>query len=183
MGRVSWTVFDDKRYTTALMVGWGVLTCFIFWWLGAFHTHFMTFGPSDRTVFMGLVINDWYSWSALAAFSFVNTAINEFLSASLIPWFTNTIQDHKTHYLNYSQATCIHISNLYCLYGHLMSVFSIFLFFRSALRVHPACFLYAVTTPTPLSRAQSSGLSAHTYDCRCSRDYVDHVLVDARQTG
>lgn len=121
--------FDDKRYTSVLLIAWGVITCTVFYILGAFHTHFMTFGPSEKTVFMGMTINNWSKWHCLAQFSFWNTAVNEFLGSALIPWFTNTIQDQKTKYLPYSKMACIHITNIYCVYTHIMSVFGIFLFF------------------------------------------------------
>lgn len=84
--------FDDKRYTTVLLVVWGGITCVIFWSLGAFHTHFMTWGPSERTVFMGMTIDTWWKWHALAQFSFWNTAANEFIGSALAPFFLNTIQ-------------------------------------------------------------------------------------------
>lgn len=84
--------FEDKRATTCLMLAWMVVTCVIFWFLGAFHIKFMTFGPSNGTMFMGMTIDTWPKWSALAGFSFWNTAMNEFLGSALGPWFVNTIQ-------------------------------------------------------------------------------------------
>ena len=98
-------MFEDKRATMVLLVAWMVSACVIFWSLGAFHVHYMSFGPSAESTFMGMTIDNWGKWSALAIFSFLNTAINEFLGSALIPWFTNTIQDHKTKYLPYSKAS------------------------------------------------------------------------------
>ena len=53
---------------------------------------YMHIGPGDETVFMGLKIDNWGKWSALAVFSFVNTGINEFISNALDPWFVNSLQ-------------------------------------------------------------------------------------------
>lgn len=49
-------------------------------------------GPGKDTVFMGLKIDSWGKWAALAIFSFFNTCINEFISNALDPWFLNSLQ-------------------------------------------------------------------------------------------
>ena len=69
-----------------------VTVCTIFYFLGAFHMSYMHMGPGKDTVFMGLRIDNWVKWSALATFSFMNTCINEFISNSLNPWFLNSLQ-------------------------------------------------------------------------------------------
>jgi hypothetical protein len=79
-------LFDDKRYTMILLVSWMTMACIVFYFLGAFHMHFMTFGPSDETIFMGMTIDTWGKWYCLASFSFMNTAVNEFLGTALLPW-------------------------------------------------------------------------------------------------
>ena len=132
LSRLSWLVdvlFENKIATTFLVVAWMLFTCCLFYTLGAFHMQFMTFGPSPHTTFMGMVIDTWVKWAALACFSFLNTAMNEFLDSALAPWFTNTIQDHKTKYLPYPKMTCLAIVQLFTLYTHVMGVFGIFLFF------------------------------------------------------
>ena len=85
-------LFHDKRWTVALLLLWMVTVCTIFYWLGAFHMGYMHVGPSEATVFMGLKIDSWQKWSALAIFSFFNTGINEFISNALDPWFVNSLQ-------------------------------------------------------------------------------------------
>ncbi len=85
-------LFNDKRCTIALVLVWTVTVCTIFYTLGAFHMAYMHVGPGDDTVFMGLKINSWGKWTALAAFSFCNTCINEFISNALDPWFLNSLQ-------------------------------------------------------------------------------------------
>lgn len=121
--------FEDKRYTTLLLTTWMIVSCIVFYSLGAFRIQFMTFGPSEATVFMGMPINTWSRWSCLAWFSFTNTAINVFLSNALGPWMQNTIQDHKCKTLPYSKLVCLIISQMECIYSHIMGIFSIFLFF------------------------------------------------------
>lgn len=86
------SLFHDKRLTVIVLVAWMTLACTIFQQLGAFHSQFMTFGPSEKTEFMAMKIDSWPKWHALAIFSFFNTAINEFIGSALVPWFTNTIQ-------------------------------------------------------------------------------------------
>lgn len=129
---LSWFVgrlFDDKRATILLVASWGLITVTMFWLLGAFHIQFMTFGPSDKTQFMGMLIDTWPKWFALAFFSFVNTAINEFLGNALVPFFTNTIQDHKTKYIPYPKTTCLTVSQIHTVYCHIMGSLSLLMFF------------------------------------------------------
>jgi hypothetical protein len=122
-------LFEDKRYTMILLVTWMTVTCGVFYQLGAFRMHFMTFGPSEQTIFMGMTINTWHKWYCLAIFSFLNTSTNEFLGNALMPWFQNTIQDHKCQYIPYTKTTCITIIMLYDVYTHVMSIFGIYLLF------------------------------------------------------
>ena len=91
-------MFEDKRSTMILLAVWMIIACIVFNQLGAFHMHFMTFGPSEETIFMGMVINTWNKWYCLAAFSFVNTATNEFLGNALMPWYLDCLaQLHTTN--------------------------------------------------------------------------------------
>ena len=85
-------LFNDKRCTIALVLVWMVTVCTIFYVLGAFHMAYMHVGPGEQTVFMGLKIDSWGKWTALAVFSFCNTCINEFISNALDPWFLNSLQ-------------------------------------------------------------------------------------------
>lgn len=89
-----------------LLTGWMFLSCILFQYLGAFHIQFMTFGPSDATIFMGMPINTWGRWTFLAMFSFSNTAINVFLSNALGPWMQNTIQVSVSLFSRSSACQC-----------------------------------------------------------------------------
>ena len=90
-------------------------------------TKFMSFGPSTTTIFMGIVLDTWYKWGLVAAFTFVNTSINDFMSDAISPWILNTITDHKSKYLPYSKFICLMISQLWSIYCNVMSVFGLFL--------------------------------------------------------
>ena len=122
--------------------------------------------------------NDWWKWSALATFSFFNTAVNEFLDSALSPWFVNTVQDHKTRFLPYSKFTCLVITQMFTIYGHIMSVFGIFLFFSQLdfllIRLvadlivnHYVTYRFmANKTVDPVSYARER-FSEHVRDVRC----------------
>ena len=87
----------------------------------------MTLGPSESTLFMGLTLNTWYRWGLVAGFTFVNTAVNDFMSDALSPWILNTITDHKTRYIPYPKWVCLLVTQVWSFYCNIMSVFSIFL--------------------------------------------------------
>lgn len=120
-------VFDDKRIAVVFLMVWLVIVVAVFKDIGLLDTKFMSAGPSDKTVFMGMVLDTWYKWGLVAAFTFVNTSINDFMSDAISPWLLNTITDHKTKYLPYSKMTCLAISQLWSVYCNVMSVFGLFL--------------------------------------------------------
>jgi len=120
-------VFDDKRIAVVFLMVWLVIVVAVFKDIGLLDTKFMSAGPSDKTVFMGMVLDTWYKWGLVAAFTFVNTSINDFMSDAISPWLLNTITDHKTKYLPYSKLTCLAISQLWSVYCNVMSVFGLFL--------------------------------------------------------
>lgn len=120
-------VFDDKRIAVVFLMVWLVIVVAVFKDIGLLDTKFMSAGPSDKTVFMGMVLDTWYKWGLVAAFTFVNTSINDFMSDAISPWLLNTITDHKTKYLPYSKLTCLAISQLWSVYCNVISVFGLFL--------------------------------------------------------
>jgi hypothetical protein len=121
------TVFDDKRIVVVFLICWLTLVLVIFEDLGLMNTHFMALGPSESTVFMGVTLNSWYKWGLVAAFTFINTAVNDFMSDAISPWILNTITDHKTRYIPYPKWLCLGITQIWSCYCNIMSVFSIFL--------------------------------------------------------
>lgn len=120
-------VFEDKRLTAVLVMGWLVIVLGTFWELGVMETQFVSFGPSENTFFMGICLNSWSRWGMVASFTFVSTAVNDFVGDALVPFITNAIQDHKTMYLPYSKFTCWAITQALSIYGCTMSIFSIYL--------------------------------------------------------
>ena len=120
-------IFDDKRLAVCFLMVWLSIVVIVFKDIGLLDTKFMSLGPSSTTVFMGVVLDSWYRWGLVAAFTFVNTSINDFMSDAISPWILNTITDHKTRYLPYSKFTCICISQLWSIYCNVMSVFGLFL--------------------------------------------------------
>lgn len=125
--RVIDTLFDDKRIVAVTLLCWLVAVLAVFKDIGLLDSKFMTFGPSNDTVFMGMVLNTWYRWGLVAGFTFVNTSINDFMSDALSPWILNTISDHKTRYVPYRKWVCLAITQMWSIYCNIMSVFSIFL--------------------------------------------------------
>jgi hypothetical protein len=106
---------------------WLILVLIVLKEIGLMDAHFMSFGPSDLTIFMGVTINTWYKWGLVAAFTFINTSVNDFMSDAISPWILNTITDHKTHYIPYTKCVCLTITQFWSIYCNIMSVFSIFL--------------------------------------------------------
>lgn len=121
------TLFDDKRLIVAVLMLWLAIVCAGFYHIGALNTSYMTFGPSATTVFMNVTLDTWYKWSLVAIFTVINTAINDFSGDSLGPWMINVITDIKTRYIPYSKVTCVTITQMYTIYGVLMSIFTIHL--------------------------------------------------------
>lgn len=60
-----------------------VTVCSIFYVLGVFHMPYMHVGPGEKTKFMGLKIDSWGKWTALAIFSFFNIEYRGLISTCL----------------------------------------------------------------------------------------------------
>lgn len=139
-------LIENKLYVTALFILWGSISVVIFSQLGAFHMKFMHVGPSSDCVFLGLQVDTWPKWTFVAGFSFLNTLLNELFGNILFPFFTNTIMDHKAHYIPYSRWTCNAIACLYDIYTHVMSFFAIYLLFSQIDFLVIRCFADVLST-------------------------------------
>lgn len=106
-------VFDDKRIIMVLLLVWLAIVVTIFDDIGLMNTQFMTLGPSNSTLFMGVVLNTRYKWGLVASFTFVNTAVNDFVSDALSPWILNTISDHKTRFIPYPKWVCFLVTQVW----------------------------------------------------------------------
>lgn len=120
-------LFNDKRVITVLILGWSVASALVFYLIMAFDdSPFLNFGPSDRTELFGVKLDNWTVWWAVAIYTFISTCIGAYSSDSIIPWITNTIQDHKTQYIPYSKFTCLLIIQVFTFYGVTQSMIGLF---------------------------------------------------------
>jgi hypothetical protein len=90
------------------------------------NSSFLSFGPNDRTILFGVRLDSWFKWWVVAIYTFISTSIAAFASDSIVPWVTNTIQDHKTKYIPYPPWVCIFIIQLFTIYAVIMSVIGLF---------------------------------------------------------
>lgn len=120
-------LFDDKRMICVVLITWMATVICIFSSLGLMKTQFMSIGPSEKTFFMGLKLHTWGRWSLVAIFTFVSTAINDFVGDAIVPWIQNTVQDHKSRYIPYSPMVCWFITQCWAIYCCTMGIFSIYL--------------------------------------------------------
>lgn len=120
-------LFDDKRMLVALLGVWTAISAVIFGSIMlADGSHFLAFGPNDKTILFGSKLDTWGKWWAVALYTFISTAIAAFSTDSVIPWITNTIQDHKTRYIPYKPWVCISIIQIFTIYAVIMSVIGLF---------------------------------------------------------
>jgi len=120
-------MFDDKRVITAVIAWWTVATSTVFLIIMVQdESPFLSFGPNARTKLMGINLDTWGKWWCVAIYTFVSTGIAAFASDAVIPWITNTIQDHKTEYIPYSKVTCLAIIQTFTVYAVIMSVIGMF---------------------------------------------------------
>ena len=120
-------LFNDKRILTVFIALWSILCCVVF--VGIMLTDkspFLNFGPSTQTKLFGVLLDSWSKWWLVAIYTFVSTAIAAFASDSVVPWITNTIQDHKTKYIPYHKVTCLLIIQTFTFYGVTQSVIGLF---------------------------------------------------------
>ena len=125
----SWlrTLFDDQRLLVAMLTVWTVLSSAVCYYIMLVdHSPFLSFGPNERTVLFGVKLDSWFKWWVVAIYTFVSTTIAAFASDSIVPWVTNTIQDHKTKFIPYRPWVCILIIQLFTVYAVIMSVIGLF---------------------------------------------------------
>jgi hypothetical protein len=121
------SVFDDKRVITSVIAIWTMATSAVFLVIMLQdESPFLSFGPNQRTKLMGVSLDTWEKWWCVAVYTFVSTGIAAFASDAVVPWITNTIQDHKTEYIPYSKFTCLAIIQTFTVYAVIMSVIGMF---------------------------------------------------------
>lgn len=57
---------------------------------------FAVLGPSEMVSFAGFPINNWKKWTYVMCFSMTSQIADSVVSATLNPFVTNVIKDHKT---------------------------------------------------------------------------------------
>jgi len=120
-------LFDDKRIITAFILVWTVVSSAVFCAIMIEdNSPFLNFGPSPRTVLFGVKLDTWGVWWCVAVYIFVSTAVAAYASDSIVPWITNTVQDHTTRYIPYSKWTCWAIIQIFTCYAVIMSVIGLF---------------------------------------------------------
>jgi len=121
------SLFDDKRVITVLILGWTIVSSAVFCAIMIDdNSPFLNFGPSERTVLFGVKLDTWGIWWCVAIYTFVSTAVAAYASDSIVPWITNTVQDHKTQYIPYSKWTCLFVIQVFTCYAVIMSVIGLF---------------------------------------------------------
>ncbi len=120
-------LFNDRRILTCCIFVWTGLTCVTFFWIMYVdNSPFLQFGPNDHTKLFGVVLDSWTKWWAVAIYTLVSCGVNAFAGDSLVPFITNTIQDHKTVYIPYSKFTCLVIIQIFTFYSVVMSIVGLF---------------------------------------------------------
>jgi len=97
-----------------------------FWIMYVDNSPFLQFGPNYHTKLFGVVLDTWAKWWCVAIYTFVSTCIAAFASDSIVPFITNTIQDHKTLYIPYSKMTCLIIIQVFTCYSVVITIVGLF---------------------------------------------------------
>ncbi|MBC49772.1 MAG: hypothetical protein CMF24_08640 [Ilumatobacter sp.] len=120
-------LFEDQRLLVGMLTVWTVLSSAVCYYIMLVdHSPFLSFGPNTRTVLFGVKLDSWFKWWVVAIYTFISTTIAAFASDAIVPWVTNTIQDHKTKYIPYPPWVCIVIIQLFTVYAVIMSVIGLF---------------------------------------------------------
>lgn len=69
---------------------------FVAGFLSISRTDFVRFGPSEKIVFAGYIIDTWLKWAYVMCFSIVSQVSICINVNTLQPFITNVIQDHKS---------------------------------------------------------------------------------------
>ena len=68
---------------------------------------FLTFGPSSNTLIANIAIDTWTKWLVVMSYSALSTCAQCYVSATLSPYITNVIRDHKTPFpVEYERSAC-----------------------------------------------------------------------------
>ena len=120
-------LFNDRRVLTFLLMLWTILTCLVFFWIMYVdNSPFLQFGPNNHTKLFGVVLDSWAKWWCVTIYTFISCGVNAFAGDSVVPFITNTVQDHKTTYIPYSKLTCLMIIQVFTCYSVVISIVGLF---------------------------------------------------------
>lgn len=117
--------FDDKRYTTCVMLLWLSCTIFIVTFTSTEDNTFLHVGPSNSTYVMGVHVNTWPRYYSVCLFAVISSLVHDFIDIAIDPWMINVIQDEKTTMLPYPKHVCLFICQSFSFYNHVMALFGI----------------------------------------------------------
>jgi hypothetical protein len=122
-------VFDDQRLMVSATWVWLIVVLIIFSQMGLFHSEFIRFGPSTTTTYVGITLDTWSKWAAVAVFSAISSFMNDLANESLEPFFLCVIRDVKGRYIPFSKLTCVLLTQAWTIYASVMSLFALYTFF------------------------------------------------------
>jgi hypothetical protein len=76
---------------------WSILLITTFIALSSSNDILFEIGPSEKVSFAGLKINTWNKWICVMIFSTISQVMDSIVGATLAPYVTNVIKDHKTN--------------------------------------------------------------------------------------
>jgi hypothetical protein len=122
-------IFDDQRLMIMMVWAWLITVLAIFTEMGLMKSDFVRFGPSDTCKYVGITLDTWRKWTAVAIFSAMSSFWNDIAEESLEPFFINVIRDVKGRYIPFSKLTCHLITQLWTVYAAIMSLFALYTYF------------------------------------------------------
>lgn len=120
-------LFNEKRFVIGLIFIWTVVSSSFFVYIMLEdESNFLSFGPNEKTKLFGVAIDSWDRWLLVAFYTFISTAVAAFSSDAIVPWITNTVQDHKTREIPYEKWQCLLIIQIFTIYSVIMGVLGLF---------------------------------------------------------
>lgn len=88
----------EDRYSVQPMLGvgtlWIVAIIAMIATLSSGDPNFLNFGPG-KTTFLQFRVDTWGKWGLVMAYSFFSQLVNSLMNATIYPFITNVIRDHK----------------------------------------------------------------------------------------
>ena len=128
-------------------VGWSVvlLACMAYFAIGDTDTKFLHWGPSN-VQFGGITVNTWGRWVAVMLYSIGSQIAYSVVSATISPYVSNVIRDHKTPLEQkgpYMRAQAIVL--VYTSFTWISGVFDVFLWVTMQIQYIIPAFLVDIT--------------------------------------